>query len=222
MGENVMKLHVIVGSPNSRKVQAVVNHLALSVAVEYYDFFAGDLKTSSYLALNPNGMVPLLTDGSFRLWESNAIMQYLADRAGSDALFPRDPERRADVVRWQCWELAHFNKAFETLAFEAVVKPNFNLGVTNPSVVEMMQDSLKRFSTVLDRHMAGRDYLVGDAITLADYSMIHAEGFKEAIPFDWSPYAHLNAYFERMRRVEHWARTAPASMAAMGRKPIAA
>jgi glutathione S-transferase len=164
----------------------------------------------------------ILTNGTFNLWESNAIMQYLADRAGSDTLFPRGPERRADIVRWQCWELAHFNRAFGTLAWEAVVKPNFNLGVTNRPVVEVMQESLQRFAAVLDRHMDGRSHLVGDGITIADYSVIHAEGFKEAIPFDWSPYPHLNAYFERMRRVEHWAVTAPESVAAVGRKPKAA
>src|SRR5262249_9043702 len=85
------------------------------IRVEYHDFVAGDLRTADYVALNPNGMVPLLVDGAFRLWESNAIMQYLADKAGSDALFPRDPQKRADVVRWQFWEVAHFNKAFGLL-----------------------------------------------------------------------------------------------------------
>ena len=53
-----------------------------------------------------------------------------------------------------------------------------------------------------------RDYLVGDDITLADYSVINIEGFKDMVPFDWSPYPHVNAYYERMRTVPHWAQTA--------------
>jgi len=89
-------------------------------------------------------MVPLLVDGAFRLWESNAIMQYLADKTGSDALFPRDPKKRADVVRWQFWEVAHFNKAFGLLAFETVAKPKLKLGATNDSLVEMVRGPISR------------------------------------------------------------------------------
>jgi glutathione S-transferase len=217
-----MKLHVVVGSPNCRRVQAVVNHLGLGVDLEYYDFFVGDLRGPSYLALNPNGMVPVLTDGAFTLWESNAIMQHLADKAGSDALFPRDPQRRAEVVRWQCWELAHFNRAFGVLSWETVAKPNFNLGTTNQVLVEVARQDLSRFAAVLDRHLAGSRHVAGDDITIADYSMIIGETFKDMIPFDWSPFPNLNAYFDRMRAVEHWSRTAPTSMAAIGRRPLAA
>lgn len=222
-----MKLYVVVGSPNSRKVEAVVDHLGLGHEIEreYLDFFAGDLKAPSHLALNPNGMVPALIDGGLRLWESNAIMQYLADKAGAaprgDRLFPRDPAMRADVVRWMCWELAHFNRAFGILAFEAVAKPGFGLGPTNAPLVEAATANLARFAPVLDAHMAGRSHVAGDTITIADYAMIHLEGFKEAVPFDWTPYPNLNAYFERMRKVEHWAKTAPPSREAIGRRPAA-
>ena len=217
-----MKLHAVVGSPNARKIQAVINHLGLQVETEYYDFFTGDLRAPGYLAINPNGMVPALTDGAFTLWESNAIMQYLADKAGSDELFPRDPQKRADVVRWQCWELCHFNKAFGTLSFELLAKPAFNLGTPNQALVEASLGSLQRFAPVLERHLTENAYLVGDAVTIADYSMIHLENFKEAIGFDWSPFPHLNGYFQRMRQLDHWACTAPASPSEIGRKPKAA
>ncbi len=93
------------------------------------------------------------------------------------------------VVRRQCWELAHYNKAFGTLSFEP------------------------------DGHLTDREYVVGDSITIADYSLIHIEGFKEMVPFDWSPYRNLNAYYERMRALPQWARTAPPSREAIGRRP---
>jgi glutathione S-transferase len=211
-----MKLHTFVGSPNSHKVQAVVSHLGLGIQVEYHDFVGGELRTADYLALNPNGMVPLLVDGAFRLWESNAIMQYLADKAGSDALFPRDPQKRADVVRWQFWELAHFNKAFGLLAFETFAKPKLKLGATNNSLVEMVRADLARFAPVLERHLVGRQYVVGEDITIADYSMIPFESYRPAVPFDWSAYPNINAYFDRLRKVEHWVRTAPTSPASSG------
>ena len=214
-----MKLYAVVGSPNSRKVQSVVNHLGLRIETEFLDFFTGDLQSPAFLAVNPVGMVPALVDGDLKLSESNAIMQYLADSAGSVALFPRDPKKRADVVRWQCWELAHFNRAFGTIAFEAVAKPGFNLGITDTALVASCTEILKRHAQVLNRQMQGREFVCGDAVTLADYSIIHLDGFKAQIPFDWSSYPQLNAYFDRMRTNPHWAATAPADMAQIGRKP---
>lgn len=212
-----MKLYAIVGSPNSRKVLSVINHLKIDVEVEYLDLFQGDHKTPSYVALNPNGMVPTLVDGDLKLWESNAIIQYLADKAGDDILFPKDFAKRADVVRWQCWELAHFNQAFGTLAFESVAKPSFMDMPSNEAVIAWSQEQLTRFAIVLNEHLQGRSYVVGDNITLADYSMIHVEFFKEAVPFDWAPYPHLNEYFERMRQSPHWAATAPKNNEAIGK-----
>ncbi len=217
-----MKLHIVVGSPNCRKILAVVNHLGIAAEQTYYDFFSGELRSPGYLAINPNGKVPAMTDGTVTLWESNAIMQYMADKVGNDELFPHNPGRRADVVRWQCWELAHFNEAFGTLAYETVLKPTYGMGEINAALVEVCQSKLTRFAAVLDRHMTDRDTLVGTGITIADYSMIFLEGFQEAVPFDWSPFPNVKRYFARMRTLDHWARTAPAAPEEIGRKPKAA
>ena len=219
-----MKLFYAVGSPNCRKVHAVINHLGIGakVEVEYLDFLAGDLRSAQHLQLNPNGMVPVLRDGDFVLWESNAITQYLAERSGDEALLPRDPRRRADVLRWQCWELAHYNKAFGVLSFETVAKPAFLGAAPDPAKVAWAQEELARFAGVLDRHLEGRSHVVGDNITIADYALIHLEASKEAVPFDWSAFANLNAYYERMRGVPHWASTAPPNRESIGRRPEAA
>jgi len=217
-----MQLHTFVGSPNGRKVEAVINHLKLAVEIQYHDFFTGDLRRPDYLAINPNGLAPTLVDGTFILWESDAIMQYLADCADDQALFPRDLRRRAEVVRWQFWGVAHFNKAFGTLAFEAVAKPMLNIGPTNQVAVDAAQADLARFAPVLEGHLQDRDFLVGSGITIADYAMIKLETYQATIPFDWTPFPATNAYFERMRRIEAWTRTAPPSYQAIGRKPAAA
>ena len=214
-----MKLHYVVGSPNCRKVHAVINHLALPVEMVYRDFFNGELHAPEFLALNPNGKVPVLEDGAFSLWESNVIMQYLADGAPENALLPRDRKRRADIMRWQAWELAHFNRALGVLSFETIAKPAFLKASPDPHAVSWSTGELARYAPVLDRVLDGRDTLVGDSLTLADYSMIHLEGFKDAVPFDWKPYSSLNAYFDRMRAMPHWANTAPHSPAAIGRRP---
>jgi len=216
-----MKLYAIVGSPNSRKVLAVARHAGLNLDIEYLDLFEGHTQSPEYKALNPNAMVPTLVHGDLTLWESNAINQYLAERSENATLFPKDLALRADIVRWQCWELAHFNQAFGTLAYEAVAKPSFMDAAGNPAIIEWSKEQLARFASVLNQHLQGREFLVGNTITLADYSMIHVEFFKETIPFDWSPYPHVNAYFERMRQDVHWAATAPISPDAIGRIPQA-
>lgn len=214
----MMVLHTFVGSPNGRKVETVIRHLGLPVEIVYHDFFQGALKTPEFLALNPNGKVPVLVDGPFVLWESNAIIQYLADRAGDDALFPRDPQARADVIRWLCWELGHFNKAFGTLGFEAVAKPKFGLGPTNPALVAWAQAELPRLAPVLEAHLAGRETVVGDTVTLADYALAKLESYRDPAPFDWSPYRRINAYFDRIRQLGPWVGGEPA----LAREPMEA
>lgn len=217
-----MKLHTFVGSPNSRKVEAVIDHLKLKVDIQYHDFLAGELRSRDYVALNPNASVPTLVDGTFVLWESNAIMQYLADKVPGSTLFPRDPQQRADVVRWQCWDLAHFNRAFGTLAFEMFAKPKLNIGPTDEALVAGALTELARRAPVLERHLENRSYLVGSGITIADYSMIRFESYRTRTPFDWQPYPNINAYFDRMRTVDSWVRTAPPSPSDIGRRPQAA
>jgi glutathione S-transferase len=217
-----MKLYVVVGSGNCRKVQATINHLGLEADLEYLDFFEGDLGKPGFLAINPNGRVPALVEGDFKLWESNAIMQYLADKVPGNSLFPTQPQTRADIVRWQCWELAHFNNVFAMTAFQTVLKAELLQQPPNQPVVDYALEGLAEFTQILEDHLQGRDYVVGDSLTLADYSVVNIEGFKEAIPFDWSPYPNVNAYFDRMRADPHWAATAPESPEALGRKPATA
>jgi glutathione S-transferase len=214
-----MKLHTFIGSPNGRKAEAVIDHLGLDVEIEYHDLLAGELQAPRYLALNPNAKVPTLVDGDFVLWESNAILQYLADKAGDAALFPRDPQKRADILRWQFWELAHFNRAFGTLAFETFAKPNLRLGPTDDGLVAAAQSDLARYAPVLEAHLAGRRFLVTPAITIADYAMITYESYRKSVPFDWSAFPSINAYFDRVAAIDHWTRTAPANIKARGRRP---
>jgi glutathione S-transferase len=208
-----MILHTVPGSPNSHKVEAVILHLGLEVEIRHYNFFAGELRRPDYLAINPNAKVPTLVDGDFKLWESTAIMQYLAGKAGDTTLFPRNPRTRADITRWQCWEGIHFNAALGTLAFETVAKPKNNAGPPDAGLVEQACATLPRFAAVLDGHMDGRKYLVDDQLTLADYSMATFEAYVSLVPFNFSPYRHIHAYFERMRQSEPWIRTSRSAAA---------
>jgi glutathione S-transferase len=208
-----MKLHTFIGSPNGRKVEAVIHHLNLQVEREYHNPFSGELREPAYLSLNPNGMLPTLVDGSFALWESNAIMQYLAD-GPDDALFPRDRAERADIVRWLCWELAHFNKAFGALAFETVAKLANQLGPADEAVVRLAAADLMRYAPALERYLAGRTFLVGNRLSIADYAVITFESYRSRVPFDWRPFPRINEYFDRIRSEDAWTKaSAPPAQA---------
>ncbi|MEO1253955.1 MAG: glutathione S-transferase family protein [Bacteroidota bacterium] len=131
-------------------------------------------------------------------------MQYLAERTGDTPLFPKDLKLRANIMRWQCWELAHFNRAFSTLSWETVVKPEYMEMKPNQALVEQATADLERYALVLEGHIKDRHYLTGNELTLADYSLIHLESFKESIPFDWSVYPSINTYYDRMRNIPYW------------------
>ena len=117
---------------------------------------------------------------------------------------------------------AHFNRAFGTLAFETVAKPKLGLGATDTALVAAAQADLARFAPVLEGHLAGRATLVGDGITIADYAMSPFEPYQHAIPSTGALSTRIGADFERMRRHEPWARTAPAAMRRAPPEPLAA
>src|SRR5580698_8936994 len=97
-----MKLYSVHNSNNCRRANATILHLGLDV--ELVEMNMADMKKPDYLALNPNGKVPTLVDGEFKLWESRAIMQYLASKKPGTSLWPNDPKKQADITRWQFWE----------------------------------------------------------------------------------------------------------------------
>src|SRR5262249_40778300 len=117
-----VKLYGFPPSPNTWKVRAVAAHIGLPLELELVDLAKGQQHTPAFRALNPTGRTPVLVDGDFILWESNAIIQYLADRKPTP-LWPNDARIRADIVRWQCWQLMHWSKeACQPLIFERMVK----------------------------------------------------------------------------------------------------
>ena len=204
-----MKLHVVHGSPNSRKPLTVIHHLKLDVELHPKNVMAGDLGKEEFLAINPNGMVPCLEDGDFKLWESNAIMQYLADAVPGNKLFPADRRARADIERWQCWELAHFNKAISAIVWENFVKGYFNIGLPDPAIIESATADLHRFAPVLDKQVSAQAFVCGNQPTLADYSVGCWLMYTDAGKLPLDDYKNIKAWFQRVEQLPGWAASAP-------------
>ena len=123
-----IELYAFPPSPRAFKVIVVANHLGIETTLRLVDIPGGAMRTPEYVALNPNMRMPTMKDGDFVLWESNAIMQYLAAQRPESGLLPTDERGRLDVTRWQFWDLAHWDSACATFIFEHLVKKLLGVG----------------------------------------------------------------------------------------------
>ncbi len=208
-----MKLYVGPISPNSRRVEAAVHHLGLTdrVMIERVDFSSGQLQSAPFLAVNPNGKLPALEDGATKLWESNAILHALAVAAGDDSFLPNDNAGRIEILRWQFWECQHFNKAVSTITWETLVKPHFGLGTTDEATVTAATVEFRRFAQVLEAHLDGRRFLLGDKVTVADFA-VGAYSALVPLPQTRVPigdYPQISAWYAALEAIPGWAATAP-------------
>src|SRR5215475_5707656 len=96
----MIELYVFPPSQRAFKVMAVANYLGIEPTLHALDLTKGDQKSPEYAALNPNMLMPTLKDGDYVLWESNAVMQYLASKRPESGLLPSDERGRLDVTRW--------------------------------------------------------------------------------------------------------------------------
>jgi glutathione S-transferase len=154
-------------SPNCRKVDAVAKQLGIALNHKHVDVLQGQSHTPEFLAMNPNGMVPVLVDGDVTLWESNTIQCYVASKSDNE-LWPKTV-LRYDIMRWQAWELAHFGAAARVLFFQRVLKSVLGQGKPDLARCEEEEGRFKRFAAVLDGALAGKRFLVNDQLTLADF-----------------------------------------------------
>ncbi|RUL69536.1 glutathione S-transferase family protein [Dyella choica] len=188
---------------NPRKACAVAKYLGSPVDYVRVDLARGEHRSPEFLALNPNGKVPLLIDGDLHLWESTAIMAHLAVKAGSD-LWPAEAARQVEVLRWMSWDLCHFSRHGGTLYFEHHIKPMIGLGEPTQAAVDEANGFYKRFATVLDAHLAQHAYLVGDKLSIADFGVgVLLPWANEArLPIDG--FANIARWHERLMALPAW------------------
>jgi len=202
-----MKIYAFPPSPNSRKVLAAAKHLGLDIEVEVVNLIEGEQLKPEFVTLNPNHKTPTLVDGGFVLWESNAIMQYLAAISRPNSLCPADPRTQADISRWQCWQLAHWGPACGTLIFEYVLKSMLNLGDPDMQAVARAQKELETLGAVLNQCLQGRNWLVGDAVTLADFSVGSWLQYAEVAHFSMNKLTDITHWYDNLSSLPAWSAT---------------
>jgi len=204
-----MELYGFPASPNTWKVRAVIAHLGLAVEDVLVDLGKGEQRGPDYLKLNPTGRTPTLVDGDFVLWESTAIMLYLASQR-PNALWPDDIRRQADIMRWQSWHLQHWSAtACAPLLFECFVKGFFNMGPPDAAVVAKATQAFHREAAVLEGQLASRPYLVGSDLTLADFTVVAPLVYAAEAGLPVAAYPRLQDWAARVLSLPAWRDTAP-------------
>jgi glutathione S-transferase len=167
-----MKLYVLPPSPRAFKVIALKNHLGLDCEMHLVDLSKGDQLTPEYVAMNPNKKMPVLDDNGFVLWESNAILFYLASKKPESRVWPSDVKRQADVLRWLAWESAHWDaESCGMTGYEKISKGVLGRGSADPAFITRGEQNFDRFATVLNHQLKGRKWLTGNDLTIADFSI---------------------------------------------------
>ena len=203
-----IRIHVNPASQHARRVRIAALELGLDVEWKIVDFATGAHQTPAYLALNPHGKVPTLEEGNFVLWESNAIMTYLADKKPQSGLYPTDPMQRADINRWLFWESAHFGKACITMTWERVVKPMFMKQATNEVLVADGEESYHRFAKILDGQLTNREYVAG-RLSIADFALASIMMYRAPARIDTKPYPRIEQWLNRVEARDSWKQTQP-------------
>lgn len=190
-----MKLLGRLTSINVRKVMWTAAQLGLDLEREDWGAGFRSPQEAGYLAMNPNGLIPVLIDGDFTLWESNSICRYLAAKAGATELLPAEPRARAKVEQWMDWQAGELNNSWR-VAFMA-------LGRGQPAAPEAIAAGVvnwNRHMAMLDAQLARTGaHVCGDRFTLADVVLgLSAQRWKNA-PIERVALPAAEAWMQRLR-----------------------
>ncbi len=148
-------------TPNGYKVSVTLEELGLPYRVHPIDLSKGEQKSEAFLALSPNGRIPALVDDGFPIFESGAILIYLAEKTGR--LMPQDVQGRSRVIQWLMFQMGGIGPMMGQANvffryFEEKIQP----------AIDRYHSEVRRLFGVLDRHLASHEWLAGDAYSIAD------------------------------------------------------
>jgi glutathione S-transferase len=162
----MLKLYGNPGSTCTRKVLMTLGETETPFEMHVVDLSKGEHKKEPHMQRQPFGRVPAIDDDGFHLFESRAIMRYLAEKTGS-SLIPRDLQARARMEQWISVETSEFTVHAMKFVYEHVFKRP-----QGAEVLEAAGKTLDHTTKVLDKHLAGSPFIVGKELTLADITFM--------------------------------------------------
>lgn len=186
----MLTLYDTLSSGNGHKIRLMLRFLDLPFRRVEVDTFAGESRTEAFLALNPAGKIPTLVwpDGR-SLPESGAILLHLAE---GTAWLPTDAWDRAQVYRWMFWE--QYSHEPTVAVARSIVR--YDRVAQHPDLPRMQQDGHAALS-LMDRHLAGREWLVGDRPTVADIALYPYTAVAEDGGLSLAPFTALRTWLDR-------------------------
>jgi len=211
-----MKLYLFPPSPRVLGLVALKNHLSLECEVQPIDLGRGEQLTPQYLAINPNKKMPTLEDDGFVLWESNAILFYMAAKRPESGLWPSDLRGQAEVLRWLAWESAHWDaESWGMVVFEKASKAVLGLGPPDPAFIARGEQNFARFAAVLNDSLRGKTWLVGERLTIADFSIAGFVPLAERMALPVEKFSEILRWYKGLAALPAWQDALIAKDAAM-------
>jgi glutathione S-transferase len=196
-GVGMLRILGRITSINVRKVLWTADELGLAYEREDWGMPLRDPKIPEFLALNPNGLVPTMVEDGFVLWESSAIMRYLAEQRGGAPLIPAEPKTRALMEQWLSWQGTEL-AAVWLYAFLALGRPT--PGHDDPARIDHSIGRWTAKMAILEAQLGdGRPFVVGDKFSLADIALGVATHRWFGTPFDKPEQPALDAYYRRLK-----------------------
>jgi glutathione S-transferase len=191
----MLTIHGRINSINVQKVVLACEELKLPYKRIDAGGAFGIVKTPEYQAMNPNSLVPVLVDGDFVLWESNAIVRYLAAKYGDGTLWPKDHQQRALSDRWMDWQCFSFYGAYAN-AFRGLVRTPPEK--RNQTEIEASIAATHPMMAILEAELTGKNYLVGDRPTMGDIALVPTIFRWLNMPVQRLPSPHVDAWVKRL------------------------
>lgn len=188
-----------VTSINVRKVLWALDLLETDYEQEDWGLPLRDPKVPEFLSLNPNGTVPVLVDGDFSMWESNAILVYLADRDGGEKLLPSDPQARGRALQWLSWQVSDLNPVWMYAVYALLRRVP---GYDEPKHIETSIQRWTARMAVLETELAkGGTFIGGADISAADIVLGLSCHRWFQTPFDKAAFPAVEDYYQRLKAV---------------------
>jgi glutathione S-transferase len=198
-----MRLYNATLSPNALRVRAVADELGLDLEVVDVNLLDAKEKVDTLLPWNPNTKVPVLVDGDFVLWESRAIIAYLASLRPEAGLYPADPKRRGIIDQWSYWGAIHLGQALQWVSFERFIKAHLDMGAPDEAAIAGPIGEIAQLLPVLDGGLAGKDWLAGE-LSLADFSIATTLIYRHVAGIDMGKTPNVARWMERIEARPSW------------------
>ncbi len=192
----MLKIWGRISSINVQKVVVCANELGLAYERLEAGGKFGVVGTPEFQRLNPNAKIPVIEDGEFVLWESNAIVRYLARAHGAGTFWPKDPRVAADADRWMDWQATMINPALGAAFWQLIrVEPEQR----DRAAIAASLAATEPLMAILDAHLAGRRWMTGDDYTMGDIPLACTAHRWFGLPCDREPRPNVAAWLDRIR-----------------------